>query len=203
MNNIAFKSKIQFVDKKTFIDTANGKRISPDNRPGAFGDEFYTITVRTCTGGGIVVPNKEAYGFHFFDSLLTNKTLAKRLNLDVLLFDNPPERAVIIGSKDHHSRPYSKMNFKTIERVLEKHIDNISIFEEHVDNFTQSNLHYNLKTDTYTILTQFVKNGKEECIKTLEDLLANFKRIKIAHGDELFIGKEKILKEMCPKIFKI
>lgn len=203
MNNaISFKSKIRFVDKNTFVNTASGKEIEPENRPAAFAERYYIPTVRTCTGGGILSPNNEAYGFHIYDGENTNKTVANRLKLDILLFDETPERALIIGSKKHPSRPYSQKNFSIIKNCLEKHIKNVTLFEEHTDNFAQSSLHYDLKTDTYTILTQFFKDGKEECVKTLADLLGIFKNIKIANGDELFIGKQQILKEFCPKIFR-
>lgn len=190
-----------FVDKETFVRTAKGKQITPENRPAAFADEFYSPTIRTCTAGAIVSPNSEAYGFHIFDGEKTSETVSKRLNMDVFLFDNPPQRALVIGSKKHKSRPYSQKNFDAIKKCLEKHMDNVTSFEEHTDLFGQSNIHYDLKTDTYTILTQFFREGKEECVRTLKDLLSSFKKIKIAQGDELFVGKQQITKESCPKIF--
>ena len=201
-NDISFKSRIKFVDKNSFIKIANGKKIDQIEKPCAFAEEFYTTCIRTCTGGGIVSPKNECYGFHILDNERTNKIYPLRLKLELPLFGITPERALLIGSKDHQSRPFSKENFKEILNVIKKFTPNITRFEEHTDRFAQSSLHYDLKTDTYTILTQFVKNEKEDYIKTLQDLLENFRKIKITNGDELYIGETQITKQACPEIFE-
>lgn len=201
-NNVSFQSRIKFVNKDAFINTVSGKRINHIMRPIAFADEFYTNCVRSCTAGGIISPNQEAYAFHIFDGKLTHESICSRFSRDLELFDNPPERALLIGGKRHSTRPYSLKNFKLILKSIKEKVKNISYFEQHTDAFAQSSLHYNLKNDTYTIFTQFFKDGKEECIQSLDDLLKNFKKIKIAKGDELFLGETKIAPEEYPKIFE-
>lgn len=201
-NNVSFQSKIKFVDKKTFINTVNGTRIDHINRPIAFTNEFFTNCIRSCTAGAIVAPKKETYGFHIFDGLQTQNSIYPRFSIDMKLFDNPPERALIIGGKLHHTRPYSMPNFKIIKDTIKQYIDRVSYFEQHNDYYAQTSLHYSTIDDTYTILTQYFKDGKEACVESLKELLSNFKRIKIAKGDELFFGEIKIDPKECPKIFE-
>lgn len=201
-SNISFQSRIKFVNKKVFIDVVNGKRIDHIERPVAFADEFFTNCVRSCTAGGIVTPQKEAYGFHILDDICTNTSINDRFRFDIKLFDNPPERALIIGGKKHHTRPFSMANFKLIKDTIKNYINNVSYFEQHTDYYAQSSIHYSLKDDTYTILTQYFKNGKEKCVESLKELLENFKNIKIAKGDELFIGEVKVSPNEVSGIFK-
>ncbi len=191
-NNVSFQSRIRFVDKKTFINTVTGKRIDHIERPIAFVDDFFTNCIRSCSAGAIVAPHKEVYAYHIFDGKETHKTIYERLTMDIKLFDTPPKHALIIGGKEHSTRPFSIPNFKIIKDLLRDNIDNVSYFEQHTDYYAQSSLHYDKKNDVYTILTQFFNNGKEDYIKTIKDLLCNFKKIRIAKGDELFIGGLKI-----------
>jgi len=200
-NNISFRSKINFVDKDTFVNIAKGKKISPETRTAAFADEFFSPRVRSCTAGGILSVNEESYGFHFYDDSNIGECGLNTLKRDIALFDNSPQRAFIIGSKRHKCRPFSKRNLVIIKKYLDNNINNVSVFEGHTDKYAQSSFHYDLKTDTYTVFTQFFKNGKEKCVNSLRDLLNNFKNIKIANGDVLFIGNQQITKDMYPSIF--
>ena len=93
-------------------------------------------------------------------------------------------------------------NFKIIKDTIKQYIDRVSYFEQHNDYYAQTSLHYSTIDDTYTILTQYFKDGKEACVESLKELLSNFKRIKIAKGDELFFGEIKIDPKECPKIFE-
>ena len=201
-NNISFQSRIRFVDKKTFIDTVKGKRIDHISRPVAFADEFYTNCVRSCTAGGVTVPHKESYGFHILDDIATHVSIYDRFKIDMKFFDNTPERALIIGGKNHHTRPMSMPNFKLIRDTLKQYIDKISYFEQHTNFYSQSSLHYDKESDTYTILTQYFQDGKEKSVATLKVLLENFKKVKISKGDELFFGETKIDPKEYSQIFE-
>lgn len=201
-NSVSFQSRIKFVNKKTFIETVKGERIDHITKPIAFADEFFTNCVRSCTAGAVIAPQKDTYGFHILDDIVTHTSFPNRFKMDMKFFEGQPERALVIGGKKHHSRPMSMPNFKLIKDSIQKIVENISYFEQHTDKYAQTSFHYSAPNDTYSILTQYFKDGKEACVESLSELLENFKHIQIAKGDELFLGETKITPKECPKIFK-
>ena len=201
-NKISFKSRINFVDAKTFIRVANGIEVNHIHNPIEFADEFYTTGVKTCSAGAAVIPHKTAYGFHTYDCENTNKTIGTRFNIDLNLSDEKPKRALIIGSKKRNDRPFSPLNFNLIKRTLEKYTKHITTFEEQTQEMQQTCLHYDAKTDTYTILTRYLKDKEVDYIKSIKDLLKSFKTISIAKGDDLYVENIKIEKSEYPELFK-
>ena len=163
------------------------------------GSELYTSKIRTCTGGGFVVPNKEACCFHFLNSSYFYEYMDSILNF--YLSTVKPERALIIGSKKLSTVNYSIENFKRIENIIKSKVKNVTIFERHRFPFSQSSFHYDVKKDTWTILSQYSYKDKQYEVTTLKDLLRLFKKISIAKGDRLFINGKEILPKDCPKIF--
>ena len=78
---------------------------------------------------------------------------------------------------------------------------NLTIFEKHKHDCSQSHISYSLKDDTWLIASDYIDNETEEyCwVNSLASLKKAFEKIKIAKGDELFIGEKKILPDP-PKI---
>jgi hypothetical protein len=73
-------------------------------------------------------------------------------------------------------------------------ISKLSVFQEHADELSETDFHYDVKTDTYTICSRGFdrKNEKIISVNSLEDLLKRYRKIHIADGDILMINGEKI-----------
>lgn len=205
-NYITFTSKIRFVDRNTYNKLFKNNKISYfHNTPNILkADEFYSEEIRTCTGGGLVKPFKEAEGFHIWDDKPNIKNFPENINR-LFRFIKNPERGILIGSKKRNENPYSLEIFTKFKKIFLERVKNISLFERHRYELSETNYHYSLKDDTWTIYSTFQrgKNSAMRQIKTLDDLLECFENISIAKGDRLFIGKKEIFQEDCPEIFNI
>ncbi|MBS5802863.1 MAG: hypothetical protein KIC80_07615 [Brachyspira sp.] len=206
-NSVSFTSKIQFVDRQCFsmLKKKNyiGYRHNELNILKA--PEFYSTEIRTCTGGGLVTPNVEAEGFHFWDDL-TNKKKFNILVNSMFRFVKNPERGILLGSKELNNvqSKYSVEQFQNFKKVFMEKVKNITLFEQHRNANSQTHYHYNLDTDTWTLCSSFMVpgSGKVKYITKLNDLRECFVNISIADGDRLFIGKKKIKFSDAPDIFK-
>ena len=204
-NSISFTSKIRFVDrhiykimdKKNFIDFIHSK-------PNILkADEFYSEEIRTCTGGGLVNPYKEAEGFHFWDDYTNKKNFPHLVN-SLFRFVKNPERGLLIGSKELEIFPYSVEQFNRFKKVFLERVKNVTIFQQHTFPYAETHYHYSLADDTWTLCSHY-RNEKDlnyKTIKSLDALKKCFKNISIAEGDRLFIGKKEILPTDAPEIFK-
>lgn len=204
-NSIAFKSKINFVNLNTFEEVVGGQKIHHLSRDILKASSFYSYDIRTCTGGGVVSPNKhEACGFHILDCYENNVNLNKIIKkIFKYAKVDKPERALLIGGKLTSSAPLSLQNFKEIKNKLKDKIHKITLFEEHNSFLGQSSFHYDLKTDTWTILSQYAhKEERGTEVLTPELLKRAYKKIKIADGDELYINRKKVLKTEFPEFFE-
>lgn len=215
MNDISFTSRIRFVDRKVF-DKFCQKGIyvdfRPDNDMSALdmmmlkpsknivhprldvlkADEFYTDTVRTCTAGGVVdTKTGEAVGFHIFDSL---DNLEKTDDILENIFGRVknPDRAVILGSKGLKIACESIPIFQKLYEGISKRVKNVTIFREHLFPFSESDMHYCAKTDTWTIRSMYrpITDFREHNIKSKDELEKCFREVKLADGDTLEFGAE-------------
>ncbi len=213
MNDISFKSRINFVDRKVFDKFQKGIYVDfrPNNDFSALdmlmtkpspkikhprmdvikAKEFYTDTVRTCTAGGVInTKTGDAVGFHIYDSL---DNLEKTDDILENIFGKieNPDRALIIGSKNLKFSYFSIPIFKKIFEGISERIKNITIFREHTFPFSESDIHYSAKNDTWTIRSMYrpLTDIKEIDIQSNEDLNKCFKEIKLANGDEISFGK--------------
>ena len=206
-SNISFTSNIRFINYKKFNrkykrtinigfhhDESN---IRKDN-------QFRSTNIRTCTGGGLVTPNVEAAGFHFWDDI-TNDRKFPLIMYDLFRFVEEPERALLIGGKDLKENPFSIKQFQKFKETFLDNIKNVSIFGPHKHKFAESHYHYSLDTDTWTIASTYLEKQDKRLIthsvENLFDLLDFFEQISIAKGDRLFFGKQEILPQDCPDIF--
>jgi hypothetical protein len=205
----SFSSKINFVYYDNFaelINPHNAKIIpySKDIPCMEKSDEFYTLGLRSCSGGGLVSKGKSALGFHFFDSQKNLKDVAH--NVKTMFTKNPENtNGLLIGSKDLPNAPFSIPQFKELKKEFSKRLKNISIFETHALPTAETNFHYSLKDDTWTICTQYFdpnKKGKEVDVVNLKTLKEAFKKIKIADGDELYLNDFKVKKQDAPDLFE-
>lgn len=208
-SNLSFSSKINFVSYDEFDNRVNqnGDGFVPSWKAepcSIVGDEFYSVQLRTCTGGGIVEPGKKVVGFHFYDC---QKNLDNAEQNVEDLFEKAPnaECGLVIGGKDLPRANCSLAQFAKIkDKFLEK-LKSVSIFQTHSYADSETNYHYSVDDDEWTINTQFsVLPGhpKVHDVTTLDKLKAAFDNILIADGDELLIQDIPIKKEDAPELFE-
>ena len=206
-NSVSFTSKIKFVDRQCFcmMKKKNYIGFRHDEANILKAPEFYSTEIRTCTGGGLVNPNVEAEGFHFWVDL-TNKKKFNILANSLFRFVKNPERGILLGSKDlkNANSKYSIEQFQNFKKVFMEKVKNITLFEQHRNTNSQTHYHYNLDTDTWTLCSSFMVpgSGKVKYVTKLNDLRECFVNISIADGDRLFIGKKEIKFSDAPDIFK-
>lgn len=204
-NNISFKSNIEFITEKEFNKNKDkGYYISYQHtHPNILkANKFFSLEIRTCTGGGIIDENGDAIGFHIWDDKVNMK---KFHDIIVKMFQYiaKPERGLLLGSKELKSNPYSLKLFKNFKDEFQKRISNISIFEKHKNLNSETHFAYSQKDDTWLICTSIVTKDKSlKNIKNVNDLKEAFETIKIADGDRLFIGKKEITEKDCPDFFE-
>lgn len=219
MSDVTFTSRINFVDRKAFenfrkgdyvdfrtnneltaldmitlraVEKLTGGKIKHPRLDVLKSDEFFTEEVRTCTAGGVVdTKSGKAVGFHIYDSLDNFNKIG-----DVLenIFGNveTPDRAVILGSKNLKSSIYSIPIFQKLLKGISERVPNLTVFKEHTLPFSESNMHYSLKNDTWTIQSMYrpLTDYKEFDVSSQEELNKCFKEIKLANGDIITFGEK-------------
>lgn len=204
MNNsdVSFTSRIQFVDGRTFAKYNNkGFYIGFNHQTSNMlkAPKFFSCDIRTCTGGGITDKNGNALGFHFWDDKPNKKNFQ---DIIVKMFRWMPDadRGLLVGSKDLGK--YSIEQFQRFKYVFNARLKNLTLFEKHRHLNSGTSYIYEAENDTWTLSTNFIKNGNNKYVKTLEDLKEAFENIKIADGDELYINGKRIAKEEAPELFE-
>ena len=204
-NNISFKSNIIFIPTLKFANNHNkGIYIGyQHNVPNIIkAGNFFSESIRTCTGGGIINNSKEAIGFHLWDDKI-NKKKFQDLVIKMFRYIKNPQRGLLIGGKNLSTNPYSLEQFTKFKNEFEKRIPFVTIFEKHKHQKSESHFAYSTNNDTWLISTIYVtKDGSLQQIKSVNDLKEAFERIKIAKGDRLFIGKKEINKTNYPELFE-
>jgi hypothetical protein len=208
-NGITFTSNIKFVKYSTYEKLCRGCvkiGFSNNERDILNASKFYSKDIRTCTGGGLVAPKKEAEGFHFLDDINNKKNFM--LNI-ARLFNHikEPKNAVLIGSKDLAENKFSIEQFQKLKKVFKKKVKNVTSFEEHNYLYSETHYHYSLNTDTWTLCSRYWTRGNDgelvsHTVTSVDELRKCFKDISIAPSDRLFIGKKEILPENCPDLFQ-
>jgi hypothetical protein len=216
MSDVSFTSRIKFVDRNAFDSLRKGAYVDfhPDDTYTAFdmlklkeiekmfrgirnprldvlkADEFYTDTVRTCTAGGVVdTKTGEAAGFHIFDCLRNSEKIDDILD-NIFGRVKNPDRALIVGSKTLSGSDFSIPMFEKIYEGIAKRVPKVTVLREHTLPYSETNMHYSLKNDTWTLQSMYkpLTDYREFDVKSGEDLQKCFKEIKIADGDEMIFG---------------
>jgi len=195
INNISFTSKINFVDEKTFYDKAKGEFIDFDKDPKYIdsvkkANEFYTIGVRTCGAGGVKNSKTgQSAGYHSYDCQQMYQNLDFFVDRFFKNVENP-DQALLLGGKHLSNSPYSMRQFLKLKELLEERVENVSVFEEHVFPWSESDIYYSGDDDTYTIYSMYrpYTDFKEHAVLSPEELKVAFKKIKIAPSDTLQIN---------------
>lgn len=207
-SKISFKSNIRFVAPGEFRHISRcAKNIgfTHDEKNIVKANEFCSVDIRTCTGGGLVTPNNEAEGFHFLDDRTNNENFPKIIST-LFSYVTNPERGLLIGSKELKWHPYSTEQFQNFKNLLLERVKKISIFEEHRYGSSESHYHYSLDTDTWTLCSKYwINDGKllkGHTVASVPDLLESFEHVSIAPGDRLFMGKKEILPQEYPQLFR-
>ncbi len=202
--SISFTSNIRFVERPVFSMMRKSNYIDYSHfRPNILkANEFFSDEIRTCTGGGLVKPFVEAEGFHFWDDLKNKKKFPQLINM-LFNFLREPQRGLLLGSKDLKSNPYSIEQFENLKKVFLERVKNVSIFQQHRFTNSETAFHYSVPADTWTLCTSYRVDGdlQKKFVKKPEDLLKVFKKVSIANGDRLFMGKKEVLPSDYPELF--
>ncbi len=194
---ITFTSRINFVDAKTFEKFRKGQYVNfrVRNHLTYKANEIYTDEVRTCTAGYVTdLETKKVEGFHYYDDLLNYigiDDLKDKLSKTI----EKTSRALLIGGKDLKSAKFSLLNLDMLVEFFKNKTPNLTLFKQHNFPWSESNFHYDIKTDTCTIHSMFRPHTeiKQKDVLTKDDLLFAFKEIKIADGDELYMNGQKVI----------
>lgn len=204
-SSVSFTSNIHFVDRIAYnkIKKRNSIGFWHDVPNILKADEFYSEGIKTCTGGGIVIPFKEAEGFHFWDDMTNKKKFPDIVN-SLFRFVKNPQRALLVGSKKLDDSPYSIEQFERFKKVFTERIKNVSLFERHRYENSQTHYIYSLNDDTWTLFSEYQKgkNIRYNQVKNLKALKECFENISIADGDRLFINNKEITKADAPELFQ-
>lgn len=188
VDNISFKSRILFVDAKTFEKVKRGNYI-PWGEYTQFiqkANEFYTDSIRTCTAGALInTKTAKAIGFHVHDCLENFRNINEYMTAMIEYLK--PDKCLIIGGKKYISHnPFSLPIFSSVKKQLGKNIENITVFERHVPVCSESDLFYSMKEDAFYIHSHFLdRQGKNHRVSSEEELKKCFKRYRISQDDEL------------------
>lgn len=203
--SVSFTSNINFVDRIAYSKLSKKNKIGFwHNVPNILkADEFYSEEIRTCTGGGLVVPFKEAEGFHFWDDNTNKKNFSNIAN-SLFRFVKSPQRALLIGSKESEKYPYSIEQFERFKKIFSQRVPHLSLFERHRYPNSQTHYHYSLDNDTWTLFSEYRKSENMPYIqvKDLKTLRECFSNISIADGDRLFIRGKEISAASAPELFQ-
>lgn len=204
-------SSVSFTSNICFVDRIAYNKIKKRNSIGFWhtvpnilkADEFYSEGIKTCTGGGVVIPFKEAEGFHFWDDMTNKKKFPDIVN-SLFRFVKNPQRALLVGSKNLDDSPYSIEQFERFKKVFTERIKNVSLFERHRYENAQTHYIYSLNDDTWTLFSEYQKgkNIRYNQVKNLKALKECFENIFIADGDRLFINNKEITKADAPELFQ-
>lgn len=204
-SSVSFTSNIHFVDRIAYnkIKKKNSIGFWHDVPNILKADEFYSEGIKTCTGGGIVIPFKEAEGFHFWDDMTNKKKFPDIVN-SLFRFVKNPQRALLVGSKKLDDSPYSIEQFERFKKVFTERIKNVSLFERHRYENSQTHYIYSLNDDTWTLFSEYQKgkNIRYNQVKSLKALKECFENISIADGDRLFINNKEITRADAPELFQ-
>jgi len=206
-NNVSFTSNIRFVSYGKFRRISHGTpniRFELGERNIVKADKFHSYDIRTCTGGGLVDPYVEAEGFHLLDDIANRNNFAEIID-KMFNYVKAPQRGLLIGSKDLGRGLCSIAQFQDLKKVFLQRVRNISIFEQHKYTSSESHYHYSLDTDTWTICSRYWETKHKKFlphdVKSVEGLKDFFKKVSIAEGDRLFIGKQEVLPQDYPELF--
>lgn len=172
-SSVSFTSNIHFVDRIAYnkIKKKNSIGFWHDVPNILKADEFYSEGIKTCTGGGLVIPFKEAEGFHFWDDMTNKKKFPDIVN-SLFRFVKNPQRALLVGSKKLDDSPYSIEQFECFKKVFTERIKNVSLFERHRYENAQTHYIYSLDNDTWTLFSEYQKgkNIRYNQVKSLKAL---------------------------------
>lgn len=203
---ISFKSRINIVTNKVFAELPAGRYIdflmeNPKKPNIVTSDMFYTLDIRTCTGGGLKnSSDNAAAGFHFWDEKLNAKNLSDFIN-QLKDYVKNPEGGLLIGSKKITGSPNSVPLFKLVKKELSKICSNISYFQTIKKPYGEADFKYSLADDTWNILlTDNIKCANS--VRTINKLQEFFEDISIAPSDRLFVNGKEITKREAPHIFR-
>ncbi len=204
-NNVSFTSNIRFVPWKVFskMEKKNAILYYHDTPNILKADEFYSLDIRTCTGGGLTKQSTgEGEGFHFWDDKITQKKANDNV-ISLIRFVKNPERGLVIGGKRLDENPFSVPLFYKFRDMIKERVQNLSEFCIHRFEDSQTHYHYDTKNDTWTICTEYRKtaNSPQRAVNSLATLKNAFEKISIAPGDRLFIGEKEIQPKDAPEIF--
>ena len=188
-DKVSFKSRINFVTYKDFDKFRRGRCVDFRDAKKQIikADEFFLSGIESEISGGLIdTKNKMALGFSF-DGRITDKTQVKNFLRKLFRLIPNADRGLIIGAKDWGVST-SAENFDMVSEKIGKKVPSVSIFREHIFPKSESNVHYDLYNDEWTISTKYKPLKQEEYIDVTSDdeIKRAFRHAKVAEGDTLF-----------------
>lgn len=187
MDNLTFKSRINFVKDNSFQQLKKGNPVGffPFKESFLKSDEFYTEAVRTCTAGGIIDSlNKKVVGFHFYDGEEVLKNLQIYLDKMFSLLEKP-DKALLLGGKHLHDAKYSVEIYQKVKETLKSRLDNVTTFDIHKLPWSESDLHYSAIDDVWDIHTMWrpLTDYRERDLISQEDISNCFESMELSSDD--------------------
>ena len=191
VDGVSFKSKINFVNAKTFDNLCCGERIVYNKFVKA--KNFNTISIRNCTGSiAVDYKNKIAKGGHTYPSS-AHLELAKFLLKD-FFSDIKPEKGFLIGSRYLEDEQISMKIFDKFKNGFKQKVKNLTIFGGQIFPYSESDFIYDINTDTLTLCTAFKRpwETSEHFVSNMIELKECFNEIKIAKDDTLYFNDKPV-----------
>ena len=209
INNICFKSHIKVVSPKDYNNIV--KELEADTKYDNIMEYFIkplfiypdsfkayrtnllkgsTEEIRSCTAGLVFDKNCEVpLFFHIYDD---NSNIR---DLKIIEPHMKGENAILVGSRTMYKK--SRKLFKAIESLLDSNSIPITVFEDFEDTWEADIAYNSLKEEVY-LCVKDIMNPKKY-VKTMEELLKAFKKVKISPKDTIEFLTEKT-KEVVKKI---
>lgn len=204
-SNVSFKSRINIVtSQKVFEGLKKGKYIhyysDRTHNDIVKAADFYTINIKTCTGGGLVSQKyKTAIGFHLWDKIENLAKAVETVKANISL----PSNGLLIGAKKRYIAEDSIPNFEKLRNSLSEICPNLSCFKTFKNQFSKADFAYCKEHDCWNIRlsTYDEKTQKRLPVRSVKSLLEFFEEIFIAPTDTLFLNGKQVTQKDAPQIF--
>ena len=201
MQNVSFKSKINFIPSEGFPDikrSASFLEVPEDIHVQTKKSDIFADCICDCTALFLVGKERIVHAFHFFNNEDTSSENLEK-TLDKQLEKYKIYKGLIIGGKKLKHRPDSLKVFQRVLDKVKKFSPDISVFKNQ-GRHGITDVHYSPQEDTYNIQSDYGPSLKT--LASVEELIQAFKEISVAPQDELYINGKLVSKNEHPKLFR-
>lgn len=178
---VSFTSKIVIDNIKNFYEKVYYNSKEAYSESISEGDSIGTLGLATCIGGGITNRNT-CYVFHYSSP---GKAQLCSIDEKIKILERENEKPGIFITGGYYPWYLSKIYFDRVMDKIKEYKDNTTIIWVQ-KNLESTSIHYDVKKDTWTLANY------DADINSLEDLKKVYEIVKIADGDELWLGGKKV-----------